>query len=44
MAKEYGYLVNGQWLKSENKREILNPFNNEVVGVINIPDLDIAKK
>ncbi|GJM15666.1 MAG: aldehyde dehydrogenase [Thermodesulfobacteriota bacterium] len=44
MAKEYGYLVNGQWLKSENKREILNPFNNEVVGVINIPDLEKAKE
>jgi len=44
MAKEYGYLVNGQWLKSEKKREILNPFNNEVVGVINIPDLEKAKE
>jgi len=44
MTKEYGYLVNGKWLKSENKREIINPYNNEVVGLINIPDLDRAKE
>jgi acyl-CoA reductase-like NAD-dependent aldehyde dehydrogenase len=44
MSKEYGYLVNGKWLKSENKREIRNPYNDEVVGVINIPDLDKAKE
>ena len=44
MTKEYGYLVNGEWLKSENKREIRNPYNDEVVGLINIPDLDKAKK
>ena len=42
MSKEYGYLVDGKWLKSKNKREIINPFNDEVVGVINIPDLDKA--
>jgi len=44
MPKEYGYLINGKWLKSENKREIKNPYNDEVVGVINIPDIDEAKK
>jgi len=44
MSKEYGYLVNGEWLKSENKREIRNPYNDEVVGIINIPDLDKAKE
>ncbi len=42
MPKEYGYLVNGKWLKSDNKKEIRNPFNDEVVGAINIPDLDKA--
>ena len=42
MSKEYGYLVNGKWLKTENKREIKNPYNGEVVGVVNIPDLDVA--
>lgn len=42
MPKEYGYLVDGKWLKSDNKKEIKNPFNDEVVGAINIPDLDIA--
>lgn len=44
MSKEYGYLINGQWYKSENRREIRNPYNDEVVGVINVPDLDEAKK
>lgn len=44
MSKEYGYLINGQWNKSGNKREIRNPYNDEVVGVINIPDLDTAKQ
>ncbi len=44
MTKEYGYLVNGKWLKSENKREIINPYNSKVVGLINIPDLDRAKE
>jgi len=44
MSKEYGYLVNGEWHKSENKREIRNPYNDEVVGIINIPDLDKAKE
>ncbi len=42
MSKEYGYLVNGKWLKSERKKEIINPFNNEVVGVINVPYIDKA--
>ena len=44
MSKEYGYLINGKWLKSENKREIKNPYDDEVVGIINIPDLDKAKE
>lgn len=44
MAKEYGYLINNQWLKSENKREILNPFNDEIVATINIPNLEEAKE
>ena len=44
MPKEYGYLINGKWLKSEKKREILSPYNNEVVGVINVPDVETAKK
>jgi len=42
MAKEYGYLINNKWLKSDKKREVLSPYNNEVVGVINIPNIDEA--
>jgi NAD-dependent aldehyde dehydrogenases len=37
MAKEYGFLVNGKWMKGEKKREVKSPYNDEVVGVINIP-------
>jgi len=44
MPKEYGYLINGKWLKSEKKREIKNPYNEEVVGLINVPDIDKAKE
>ena len=42
MPKEYGFLIDGKWLKSNTKREIKSPFNDEVVGVVNIPDLDTA--
>jgi len=42
MPKEYGFLIDGKWLKSETKREIKSPYNDEVVGVINIPDLNTA--
>ncbi|MGH7807820.1 MAG: aldehyde dehydrogenase family protein [Thermodesulfobacteriota bacterium] len=44
MAKEYGFLVNGKWLRGEKKREIKSPHNDEVVGVINIPSLKEAKE
>lgn len=44
MAKEYGYLINNQWHTSNNKKEIHNPYNGEVVGIINIPDLKDAKQ
>ncbi len=37
MAREYGFLVNGKWIESPKKREIRSPYNDEVVGVINIP-------
>ncbi len=43
MAKEYGFLVNGKWIKNAKKREVRSPYNNEVVGVINIPSLEEAK-
>lgn len=44
MLIEYGYLVNGKWHKSKNKREIIDPYNDEVVGLINIPELGKAKE
>ncbi|HEX3036380.1 MAG TPA: aldehyde dehydrogenase family protein [Thermodesulfobacteriota bacterium] len=44
MAKEYGYLVNGKWMKGEKKREVKSPYNDEVVGVINIPTPNESKE
>ncbi len=42
MHDEYGFLIDGKWLKSETKKEIKSPYNDEVVGVINVPDLNTA--
>lgn len=42
MAIEYGYLTDGKWLKSGTKREIKSPYNDQVAGVINVPDLNTA--
>ncbi|HKQ31927.1 MAG TPA: aldehyde dehydrogenase family protein, partial [Thermodesulfobacteriota bacterium] len=42
MPNEYGFLVNGEWLKGKKKREIKSPYNGEVAGVINIPDRETA--
>ncbi|HEX9830084.1 MAG TPA: aldehyde dehydrogenase family protein, partial [Thermodesulfobacteriota bacterium] len=44
MPKEYGFLVNGKWLQGAKKREIKSPYNDEVVGIINIPALNEAKE
>ncbi|HEY7535173.1 MAG TPA: aldehyde dehydrogenase family protein, partial [Thermodesulfobacteriota bacterium] len=43
MVKEYGYLINGKWLKNTKKKEIRSPYNDEIIGVINIPSLKEAK-
>ncbi len=44
MANEYGFLVNGKWMKGEKKREVKSPYNDEVVGVINIPSPKESKE
>lgn len=44
MANEYGFLVNGRWMKGEKKREVKSPYNDEVVGVINIPSPKESKE
>jgi glyceraldehyde-3-phosphate dehydrogenase (NADP+) len=43
MSKEFGYLVNGKWVKSGKKKEIKSPYNGEVAGVVNIPGRQAAK-
>lgn len=35
MAKEYKFLVNGQWRESSKKEDIKNPYNNEIIGAVN---------
>ncbi|HVY55157.1 MAG TPA: aldehyde dehydrogenase family protein, partial [Thermodesulfobacteriota bacterium] len=42
MSREYGFLVNGEWLKSKKKREIKSPYNGETAGIVNIPDRETA--
>jgi glyceraldehyde-3-phosphate dehydrogenase (NADP+) len=42
MAKEFGYLVNGKWIKSGKKKEIKSPYNREVAGTITIPGREAA--
>lgn len=42
MPEEYGYLINGKWLKSERKREIKSPYDGKAVGTINIPEHEKA--
>lgn len=37
MAKEYGYLIDNEWLKSPEKREVRSPYNGEVAAIVNIP-------
>ena len=44
MAKEYGCLVNGKWVKSQKKREVKSPYHGEVVGITNIPEARDSKK
>ncbi len=41
--KEYGYLINGEWIEGDKKREIRSPYNGEAAGVVSIPDLEKAK-
>lgn len=42
MSREFGFLVNGEWLKGKKKREIKSPYNGEAAGIINIPDRETA--
>lgn len=34
MAEDYKFLIGGQWRSSKEKREVRNPYNDEVVGVV----------
>ena len=43
MAREYGYLINGEWKKSDEKKDIKSPYDRETAAVINIPDEQSAK-
>ncbi len=42
MPKEYGYLINGKWLKGRKKREIRSPYNGETAGIVSVPDRETA--
>ena len=34
MAREYGMLINGEWVSSAETFEVVNPYNGEVLGVV----------
>ena len=34
MAKEYKFLIDGQWRQSSKKEDIINPFNNETIASV----------
>lgn len=37
MARMYGFLINGQWRSSDEKMEVRNPYNGEIVGTVYRP-------
>jgi acyl-CoA reductase-like NAD-dependent aldehyde dehydrogenase len=37
MARMYEFLINGQWRSSDEKMEVRNPYNGEVVGTVYRP-------
>jgi len=34
MGKDYKMLINGKWLSSQETFEVINPYNNEVLGTV----------
>ena len=34
MAKEYKFLIDGQWRQSSKKEDVKNPFNGETVASV----------
>lgn len=36
MADEYKFLINGEWRESSKRIEVISPYNNEVIGIINL--------
>ena len=42
MPKEYGFLINGEWMPGGKKREIRSPYNGETAGIVSVPDRKTA--
>src|SRR3990167_1480348 len=42
MPKEYGFLINGEWMPGGKKREIRSPYNGEAAGIGRVPDRETA--
>ena len=42
MPKEYGFLINGEWMPGGKKREIRSPYNGETAGIVSVPDRETA--
>ncbi|MCL5892333.1 MAG: aldehyde dehydrogenase family protein [Deltaproteobacteria bacterium] len=37
-AKNYPLFINGEWIEKQETYDIINPFNNEVAGLLSKPD------
>jgi acyl-CoA reductase-like NAD-dependent aldehyde dehydrogenase len=38
MTKKYPLFINGEWVEREKCYDIINPYNNEVIGLLSKPD------
>lgn len=38
MLKNYPLFINGEWVEKQETYDLINPFNNEVVGLLSKPD------
>ncbi len=43
-VKEYPIFLNGEFIETENKKPITNPFTKETVGIVHFADYEIMQK
>jgi acyl-CoA reductase-like NAD-dependent aldehyde dehydrogenase len=43
-VKEYSFLIDNEWKESDNLKDIISPFNNEIVGKVYISSKEDVRK